>query len=250
MSLNEYKAPERLIKQQFAFASHIRNENSVASVDGVSKERLNVYRELFFNNFKDALGSAFPVTRDALDEASWLSLCEDFLNEYRCQSPYLSGLPEEFLDFLRQDGKQVTPWLTELAYWEWIELDLFLSDDECFSTEPADVLMDKPRLSTLVRLASFQYPVHTIAEGQLPDRPLDEPVHLLAWRKPDDSIGFMQLNTMSAYLLEQLNTQDKTGEELLQVMSDTFTGFEPQVIFQGGADILQSFYHKGIILKV
>ena len=73
-------------------------------------------------------------------------------------------------------------------------------------------------------------------------------MHLLAWRKPDDDIGFMQLNALSACLLEMIgHNQHATGQALLSKVAAEFSEFDSAVIMQGGADALQSFHHNSIV---
>ena len=236
-------------QQQYAFADYIRDPQKHKIIDGVVEERMAVYRDLFFNNIKETLASAFPVLHQVLATEQWQALCEQFFAEYRCHTPYLSRVPLEFVTWLQQNAVTSPPWLIELAQWEWTELDLFLAPDANIeSSTDHDVLNAVPVLSPLARLHHFDYAVHNIGIDYVPDAPAEQAVHLLAWRKPDDDIGFMQLNTLSACLLEMIRlNQNNTGQELLALIAAEFSDFATEVIMQGGLDALESFLNNTIV---
>lgn len=237
-----------LRQQQLAFANAIRHPQKKLSVEGVATDRMAVYRELFFNNFKETLSSAFPVLHKVLPVEQWTDLCARFFADHPCRSPYLAYLPREFLRYLHHHPVTDPPWLYELAQWEWTELDLFLAPDVTLVKDGNDVLNHVPVLSPLTRRHHFNYAVHNIGVDNLPVAPAEHSVHLLAWRKPDDAIGFMQLNALSASLLELIGcNRHETGQALLLQVAHRYSEFDPAVIFQGGADALQSFHNNHIV---
>ncbi|TNF37655.1 MAG: DUF2063 domain-containing protein [Gammaproteobacteria bacterium] len=241
--------PVTLRQQQLAFAACIRDPQKHKTFYGIAEERLAVYRELFFNNVKETLASAYPVLHQVLPQEQWQVLCEQFFAEHRCHTPYLSRVPEEFLRWLQQQQVNDPPWLLELAQWEWTELDLFLAPDEEDTSTTDDLLNAVPKFSTLARLHHFDYAVHTIGVDHIPEAPAEQSVHLLAWRKPDDDIGFMQLNALSASLLELIrHNQQQTVQELLAMIAEAFDDYAPELIMQGGVDALQSFVSHHIVL--
>jgi hypothetical protein len=56
------KLPE-FQKKQFAFAAHIRDPEHNPAPGGVEDRRMAIYRELFFNNLHNLIGTTFPVIR-------------------------------------------------------------------------------------------------------------------------------------------------------------------------------------------
>ncbi len=50
-------------QKQYAFAAHIRDPENNPAPDGVEDRRMAIYRELFFNNLHNLLGSTFPVIK-------------------------------------------------------------------------------------------------------------------------------------------------------------------------------------------
>ena len=97
--------PENLRSLQTTFAAHIRDpENHVAPAD-VEDRRMNIYRQLFFNNINKFLASNFPVLRNLYDNEAWQQLVRDFYIEHRCQTPLFPEMPKEFLRYLQDQRK-------------------------------------------------------------------------------------------------------------------------------------------------
>lgn len=250
MLSNEWSNSSCLQQQQYAFTAYVRDPEKYSPPADVEQERMTLYRELFFNNIVDTLSSAFPVMHQVIDSTQWQNLCQDFFANQRCKSPFLSHLPGEFVEYLQVTGPHQQPWLNELALWEWTELELFLAEDpEIDQPLGHDVVNDIPVLSPLVRLHIFQYPVHHISHDFMPEAADQSMTYLLAWRKADDSIGFMEANSISARLLQLLSDNvQQTGYELLHLIASEDMVHGADAIVQGGTEILNNFYHNKILL--
>ena len=97
--------PENLRSLQTAFAAHLRDpENHPAPAD-VEDRRMQIYRQLFFNNINTLLSSNFPVLRRLYEGKVWKQLVRDFCIEHRSHTPLFPELPKEFLRYL-QEGRQ------------------------------------------------------------------------------------------------------------------------------------------------
>ena len=241
--------------QQLALTSWLRDPQNSPALPDVDCQRMQIYRELFFNNIENTLSNAFPVLHQILPESDWQTLCEDFFALHQCHTPQLSHLPAEFISFLKQQTHIATPdWLIELAEWEWSELELFLAQD-IDTTHPMgdDPLEEIPVVSPLLRLHQCRYPVHRMGTQFIPDAPSEHTCYLLAWRRPDNSIGFMQLTQLTALILEmmQLNQQQKTGYtgyQLLQQLAQQQNQHSEHSIIQNGSDCISHFYKNHIII--
>ncbi len=118
--------------KQLEFASYIRDpENNPAPAD-VKQQRMDMYRELFFNNIEGFLSANFPVLRKILDGSRWIELVQDFYAKHPCKSPYFSEIPEEFLEYLQNERNNADdlPFMFELAHYEWVEMALSISKEE------------------------------------------------------------------------------------------------------------------------
>ena len=248
-------APEALARLQTRFAAHIRDPQSTAAPDGIEDRRMAIYRDLFFNNIKSFLSSNFPVLRSLYEEEAWTTLCREFYKNYRCHTPLFPEIPREFLKYLqdhRQDYEADLPFMLELAHYEWVELGLELDE-----SEPDDIKVDKdgdllqgvPVLSPLAWPLSYKFPVHQIRPEFQPTEVPAEPTHLLVWRQSNFEVKFMQLNTISLLLLEKMKEEpDKSGLELLTTIAGIINHPKPEVVIEGGADLLRDLKEKEVIL--
>lgn len=210
-------------EKQYALAAHIRDPKHHPAPTGVEDRRIAIYRELFFNNLRSLLGTMFPVLRKLHDDAHWGRLIRSFMRGHQARTPYFLQLPQEFLSHL-QNGYEPSdddyPFLIELAHYEYVELALSISTDEndLSDVDPdGDLLDNAPVKSVLTWVFAYQYPVHRISPSFLPTEPLEQPVYIAVYRRPDDSVGFLELNPVSAGLLNAIdeNSANQSGRELL-----------------------------------
>lgn len=238
-----------LQQQQLAFSAWIRDPGRHTPPADVAQRRMAIYRELFFNNIRDTLINGFPVLRQTLSEQHFDDLCADFFAHHHCHTPYLSHVPGEFVDYLAQRHDQ-PDWLHQLALWEWTELELFLAPDiQLTVSASTDLLNEVPLLSPLIRMHRFHYPVHEIGPGNIPSAEQPSPCQLLAWRNIDNHIGFMQLNALSALLVERMqDNRILTGNGLLSEIAAQQSQYDAASIIDGGRAVLENFYHRNIII--
>ena len=136
-------------------------------------------------------------------------------------------LPGEFLDFLQNEYEPEDddfPFLVELAHYEYIELALSVSEasNDLDGVDPdGDLLAGVPVKSELAWVYAYQYPVHKISNEYQPDAPAEQPVYLSVYRGSDDKVGFLELNPVTAGLLNAVaeNEAGKSGERLLRDLS-------------------------------
>lgn len=240
---------------QKAFARHIRDPEHAPAPRDVEDRRMAVYREIFFNNIRGFLASNFPVIRRLLDDNRWNALCRDFFAEHKAHTPMFPELPREFLRYLQdvrgiRDGDP--PFLLELAHYEWVELALTLDEHE-LDDEPADpgsdLLTGIPVVSPLAWLLGYSFPVHRIRPDFQPDAPSANPTHLVVYRNRDDQVGFLELNPVSARLLDLLKeNRGRTGLECLEVIAEELSHPGPDTVVEGGRQVLEDLCERDVIL--
>ena len=72
---------------------------------------------------------------------------------------------------------------------------------------------------------------------------------LIVYRKLDYEVGFMELNLLSARLLEKIAGNDeKTGKEMLLEICQEIDHPDQAVVVSGGAEILNNFRDKFVLL--
>ena len=247
--------PDRLAKLQAQFAAHIRSPNSVPAPTDVEDRRMEIYRNLFFNNVRSLLSWNFPVLRKLYSDDDWAQLIREFYIEHRARTPLFPELPREFLQYLqeqREGREQDPPFMLELAHYEWVEVALSMDEQELDDVEAdpeGDLLAGIPVLSPLAWSLSYNYPVHRISPSFRPEEPPEEATHLLVYRNRRDEVKFMHLNAVSA-LLMQLLKEDKprTGHDLLNDIAGAMNHPNPAVVFEGGKKLLEDLLQKEVIL--
>lgn len=242
-------------KKQFAFAAHIRDPEHAPAPEGVEDRRMAIYRDLFFNNLRNLLSNMFPVLKKIHKQDKWDALIRLFMKVHRSETPYFLRLPEEFLSFLQNEYELQDddfPFLLELAHYEYIELALSVSEDEndLSDIDPdGDLLEGAPAKSVLTWVNAYQYPVHRISVDFIPEEPLEQPVFLAVYRRANDEVGFLELNPVSAGLLDAIEKNDarKSGKELLRALAAAIDYPDVDALIKHGAVTLKEMKQLEIL---
>lgn len=227
------------IQRQYEFALRIRDPQHAPAPADVDPKRMAAYEELFYNNINESLSNSFPVLRKLHDDERWHALVRDYFTSHRARTPLFHEMPREFLIYLEQGHEEQNgdyPFLLELAHYEWIELELLTADETVPEHDArGDLLNGPPLLSPLTRLLSYHYPVHQIGPENIPQQPGVEPTHLLVYRDLEDEIGFMELNPVTARLLQLISEQPQlSGRELLEQIATELDHPNTQTVIDGG----------------
>jgi hypothetical protein len=228
-------AKPAFIRQQYAFAAHIRDPRNNAAPVGVEDRRMGIYRELFFNNVEGFLGSSFPVLHKLMDEHSWHALARDFY---------------DYLNEERGERDSDLPFMRELAHYEWVELALSVAenDEQTPLAVDGDLLAGAPLLSPLAWPLAYRYPVHRIGPDFQPREPDAQPTYLLVYRDTRDEVGFIELNAVSARLFSLLQEQPgQCGRALLQQIAAELRHPDPELVVQSGHAILEEWRRLDIV---
>ena len=239
---------------QWQFTRHIRNPEEAAPT-GVEPRRLQLYRELMYNNIEGFLSSGFPVLRSLLNDENWHRLVGDFFSRHKCKTPYFLEISQEFLRYLqeeRESSEDDLPFLLELAHYEWLELAADVDSDVIPATgfnPHGDLLHGKPVLSPLVYVAAYDYPVHRIGPDFVPRQPGEHPTCLVIYRDHEDQVRFMEINTVTARLLQLLQEQpDASGADVIDQIQTELQHPDPDLVRAGGRQAMQELHTAGIIL--
>lgn len=249
-------ADSRTFKEkQYDFAAHIRDPENVAAPVGIESRRMAIYRKLFFNNLYNLLATFFPVIRKIHTETQWRRFIRGFMQHHQAETPYFLQLPQEFLAFLQNEFEAAEddyPFLLELAHYEYAELALSVSEEEnnVEGIDPdGDLLTGIPVKSSLSWSFAYRYAVHRISPKFLPDEPETQPVYLALYRGTDDSVGFLELNAVTAALLDaiEVNPDNKTGEELLRALAAKINYPDADALVAHGVDALREMRQLEIL---
>ncbi len=238
--------------KQLEFASYIRDpENNPAPAD-VQQQRMDMYRELFFNNIESFLSANFPVIRKILNGSQWLELAHDFFAKHPCKSPYFSEIPEEFMEYLQSERNNPgdLPFMLELAHYEWVEMALSISKEEAAANNQNldNLLKKRIKLSPLAWPLAYQYPVQKISPDFLPDAAPQQPTFLVVYRNPADEVNFIEITPITYRLLQLIQeNEEMLTENCLTQVADELNHPNPEIIIEGGLQILKELAEKTVI---
>ncbi|MDH3895555.1 MAG: DUF2063 domain-containing protein, partial [Chromatiales bacterium] len=152
----------------------------------------------------------------------------------------------------RERRERDPDWLLELAHYEWVELALAISEEEPdwdAIDRDGDLLGQHPVLSPLAWPLSYRYPVHRIGPQFQPSAVPEAATYLVVYRDPDDKVGFMEINIVTARLLELLQHDDqRDGAELLAQIADELNQSDDEQFREAGRQALVELRDRHILL--
>ncbi|EMR13448.1 hypothetical protein MPL1_04802 [Methylophaga lonarensis MPL] len=235
---------------QYQFAAHIRDPQHQPAPDDIESRRMAIYRRLFFNNLDNFISNAFPVIRQLHDDQQWQSLIRDFMVEHRCHSPLFHQIAAEFVQYLNQRPVPAQqPFLNELAHYEWLELALSVVEYEIQASLPdtVEALMSSYwQMPPTAVLQLYHYPVHQIGVNHQPQQPSEQPCCLLVYRDPTDKVRFVELNAVSARLLDLVN-QGLSGYEAAEQIAIQLQHPDSQQLATAAAGLISDWCQNGVL---
>ncbi len=240
---------------QHVFTQHMRDPENNPAPDGIEERRLKIYRELVYNNIEGFIANSFPVLRKVIEDEEWHTLIRDYLANHQSHTPLFPKMPQEFLQYLEHEcvvHKKDYPFLLELAHYEWIETSISMDAREIsFDSidQDGDLLEGIPVISQLAMPLAYEWPVHTISPDLIPESLPEQATYIVVYRDRNDAVGFIELNPVSAKLIEFLTTNtDKTGKQMLELIAEQLRHPNPEIVIKGGLVIMQDFKSKDVVL--
>ncbi|WP_085698668.1 DUF2063 domain-containing protein [Pseudomonas sp. B26(2017)] len=214
---------DNLLLQQQALTRYLRDPEHEAPPAGMNAARVDVYRDLVFNNVSQLLGSTFPVLIRIIGQERWRTLIRGFLRDYRAQTPKFGEIAEEFVSYLASEPAVLNAggwpaFLVELAHYEWVEMVLQQSDAEALpASDPANLLERSLQVSALAWPLAYTWPVQMLGPDHQPATPPAQPTLLLVRRTTDWSVKFSELSPLAWRLLQRIEEFPLlSGREQLQ----------------------------------
>ena len=135
------------------------------TIPGVKEKHVTQYRRLIYNIIDDNLETAFPLTKNVLKPKEWDTFVQFFFENHACQSPQVWQMPKEVFDFYSTTPHPITkryPFLTELLYFEWMEVFVHMMPDITYDTfkTAGDFTKDKIVVNPELEIIPLTYPVH------------------------------------------------------------------------------------------
>lgn len=232
-------------ENQAIFCEWLRSPDATPPAN-VQPERMQIYRELLYNNVSSFIEIVYPVTRSLLPTALWESICQDFFAQAQCQSPFYNDISLQFREYLVDTQHSVLndrPWLTELLQFEWLELYLDTAEIELKVVDKN--LIDHWQLSLSVWVLVYQYPVYHWYEGMSADEIEPQLGAIMTWRDLDDQVCIEVISPLYAILINELNERSISDLELQNILKTQIPSLE-EIDVQNTLADLKSFleYHQ------
>jgi uncharacterized protein len=242
-------------RQQYAFAAHIRDPENQPAPAGIEDRRMAIYRNLFFNNVSQLLAKTFPVLHKILGADAWRILIREYFSTHRAHTPLFLEMPREFLQYLEEERGAVPadpPFQLELAHYEWVELALSIDEREpdlARVRRDGDLLEDRPMLTPLMWSLRYRFPVHRLGPGYQPESAPEQPTLLVVHRNLAGKVAFMEINIVTARLLELLQDDSiGSGRQALEAVASEMDSADLATVIDGGRQIFQQLRARELIL--
>lgn len=239
---------------QRAFTAFIRDPAHHKAPKGANRSGMAVYKEIVYNNLESSVAACFPVCKQVLGKRAWAKLVRGFMREHASSTPIFREIPAEFLSYVQVQTDFQTnlpPYLYPLAHYEWVELAIatldvaFPAEREASGDWLSSSLILNPALSVL----SYQYPVQQISPKRKPTEALEAPVHLLVFRNRQHQVQFMEVNAVTARLVNLLAAgEDITLKQALQQLAHELQHPDIDAIYQFGVRFIQDLYQQQVVL--
>jgi len=246
--------PETFTDVQYRFTRHIRDPKNNPAPADVPNRRMGVYRDLVYNNIERMMGNLFPVLRKITPDNRWHPMIRDFFKRHQSHSPIFNKVPLEFLQYLEheREADDDPPFILELAHYEWAEYAVSISTREINweGIDPeGDLLEGIPVVSPLAWPLQYRFPVQTISPDIQPKEEPSQPTYIVVYRDRNEKVRFIELNQVSARLLDLIQKdQDIRGRTLLENIAKELQHPNPEVVINGGSEIMRDMHSKDILL--
>ncbi|MFT6441689.1 MAG: hypothetical protein ACJASM_001226 [Salibacteraceae bacterium] len=200
-SSNSLKADTK--KQQQLLAEYCRTGNIPMGLMA-KPERLPHYRRLVYNVIYDTLASAYPITKAYLGKEKWKLLVDDFFKNFPNQNAQIWRMPYGLFEYLNDypnPHSEAFPFLAELVYFEWLEIELYAEKDLALKQNSST--LDSVNLNPHHRIIQLKYPFHFLSVDEAIKAP--KTTFIVLFRNLENyKIEFSEVSVLVAKVLEAL----------------------------------------------
>lgn len=190
-----------------------RNSQDAILTDEACSE-LTVYKDLVFNGVEPSIKNVYPLCYRLLKD-NWHQIIKEYMQEFPASSPVFNNVSKNFANFLQ--SKDYGPeYIAELAWYEWLELELYLAED---------VKKDKG-ITPAHMVCNFAFPITGIVEELRKDN-LDFEVQksaeqVLIFRDEQaKKVKFFSLAPTTSIALALLD-QGQSIDEIIKAIKESF----------------------------
>ena len=236
---------------QSRLAEYCRSGKSIL-IEGANPNRLHHYRRLILNVLNSTLERTYPIFRRIVSDEEWLEVVSDFQINYDAKEARIWMLPFEFYEFCKVKKyaqKLNRPYLDDLLYFEWIEIEVNTRPDKVIPefNEVGDLLDEQLIINPEYELIHLNYPVHNTQDDQLVGEKGDYFI-LVYWEQRNLDVRFFEFSAFFTFVFELIASKQLTGRKALIEASTQFDLKDENNVLQNGIAFLNVLLDQGIIL--
>jgi hypothetical protein len=210
-------------------------------LDNVDQRGVKLYGGLISYGHQDVMESIFPYCCRLIGK-QWEETVADYLLKFPPEHYNLNRLCKRFPEYLTTYGATFLkryPYLSELADYEWIELEK-LEDDRSITVYPHQSLASPDQIARLspvvnptVTVRCYSFDISSINErlesGGKPGKVKAEKSYVAVYRHPEThQAKFVDLGIAAAKIVEQAAAKPSTYQDLLPIAIEHSDYDDPQ----------------------
>jgi len=240
-------------KQQSNLAQFCRDGKEVAILNA-KPERLSHYRRLIFNVVKDALETTYPISFKYIESQTWDEIVYNFFSLHKCNDPQVWRMPFEFFEFCKSEkyaDKYKLPFLNDLLYFEWLEVEIYMMEDLEYPEfeNSKNLLPEKIAVNPEHKIIKLEYPVHL--KNPIDAVNIKGDYFLLIYREKESGrVQFVNLSVLYTFLIENIVMAEKTLEEIFSDILYIFGINDLEMLQTESFKFLDDLKTRGFILGV
>jgi len=198
------------------------------------------------------LVTAYPITFEVLPKEEWRELVRGFFSKHTCLDPQVWKMPLELIEYAEKENlaeKFSKPWLIELLYFEWLEIEIYAQKNgEIKDYEPCEnFLTENLVLNPDYKILQLEYPVYNFDKDTIGEQKGN--YFVLIYRSLEDwKVYFLEINAFLATIIETIKDSNlKLNKVLIDVCKQNNIE-ATEDLFREAYKFMQLLESKGILL--
>ncbi|WP_133139281.1 DUF2063 domain-containing protein [Legionella genomosp. 1] len=239
---------DALKQLQNTFSMACRGHDGINASE-FDEKRLSIYQELLLNNLHEVVSPCFPVLLSILSSDTWWRILKDFLKHSRVLTPIFHELPLNIVEYLKTHPISDYPFASELAHYEWVELEVELSESQetQLVTSAISLLEQAWHLSPTARLLEYNYEVDKISPDYQPQ--ITVKTYLIVYQM-ESEVEFLKLNEMSFQLLIMMLHESMSAKAIIHLLCEIHPQLNENELVSASIPLITHLYDEKILQPV
>lgn len=182
------------------------------------------YRRLVINLVRDILTKAYPLTKELFGKENWEKAVKHFFATHKCQTAQVWKMPKEFCEFYTENKlpfEHNCTFIHELLLFEWMELEVFLMEDEDifpFNKEgnrEKDTFVSNPE----IRIIPLSFPIHQKKITKITEADKGQYFTVFVRNHESKKVKYHDINYPMAEMLIRMNDEPTKISDLISILA-------------------------------